>query len=156
MKTVLIILIVLFGVEAHAFYDNDYLEYDSYGLKQVNCMRCNVAIKKRTPRLVELDSGEEVYVESIKTLSNFEAVTVVLNNDSYTNALMCRDCKRVYQNTEEGMRGVAKQLRSGWVLEARGLKRPEKEIKAIEKRVKKIKVVKKLKVPKKRIIRRKR
>jgi hypothetical protein len=138
-----LLIILSFSMNAWALYDNNYLVYDEYGLKQVNCMRCNVVVKERVLRLSRVKDDEPIYIESVKSLSNFTAVPVELDNGSWTNILMCKDCKKEYQLTDEEKVGMANQLKGGWVEEARGLRRSQKEIKAIAKRVKKTKVVKK-------------
>jgi len=142
VKIIGIILFMFFvlNVNAWAFYDKDYLEYDEYGLKKVKCMRCNETIRERLPRLVRTEGGDSVYVETIKTLSNFTAVPFTLNDGTFTNILMDKDCAKIYQNTPEEIRGMTKQLKRGWVLEATGLKRSQDEISAIENRTRNIKV----------------
>lgn len=151
MKITRIILIIaisgflvlkqIHGVEEN-LYNKPYLQYDKYGLKAVNCMRCNVQIKTRSQRLVRLNDTKEIYVEFFKTLSNFIAVPVLLDNGSFTNILMCKDCKKVYQLTKEEKLGMANQLKNGWILEAKGLKRSLKEIRAIVERTENLEVIK--------------
>ncbi|MEE8208245.1 MAG: hypothetical protein V3T88_04725 [Nitrosomonadaceae bacterium] len=143
MKIIGIILIIIlaFCVKAEAIYDQDYLVYDEYGLKQVNCMRCNTPIKERTIRLSRVSEGRNIYIESVRSLSNFAAVPVVLSDGSWTNILMDRDCAKAYRLTEEEKEGMAEQLKNGWIGEARGLKRSQEEIDGIKDRVKKTKVI---------------
>jgi len=121
-------------------YDKDYLEYDSYGLRQVNCMRCNIAIKRRTPRPDRLPDGREVYVDALKTLSNFIQIPFTLTNNSRVNILLCKDCKAKYSDSVEEMQGMTRQIRRGRILEAKGMNRPEQEIDLIKERVKALKV----------------
>lgn len=139
----ILVIIVGFCVNAEAFYDKPYLEYDEYGLKQVNCMRCNVPVKTRTIRLVRHKEGEEpVYVEAIRAQSNLVRIPVELNNGSWTNLLMCLDCKKNYAFWEE-KEGMARQLKAGWVDEAIGLKRSIEEVDGILDRVKNTTVLRK-------------
>lgn len=127
--------IILLGFCCHADYDKDYLEYDEYGLKEVRCMKCDVPIKKRGIRQHTLKDGRTINVYYVKTLSNFTPVPYELSNGSFTHILMCKDCARTHVDIPEERLGMASQLRKGWVLEARGARRSQKEINAIEKRM---------------------
>ena len=118
-----------------AFYDQPYIEYDKRGITQVNCIRCNDAIKVRV-------LNEETGGYSFKTLNVIEVIPFELSNGSYTNLFFCTDCKKEYQETEEELEGMSTQFKSGFELEARAAKKSEKHIKKMKKRYKNIKVKK--------------
>lgn len=147
MKYLIFFIVLVFNVDvfaplsvATAEYDKDYLEYDEYGLVEVRCMKCNIPIKKRDVVRHTLRDGRTVNVYAIKTLSNFVAVPYELNNGSFTNILMDKGCARKHTDVLAERQGMADQLRKGWVLEAKGTKRSQKEIKDLEKRIEEIEV----------------
>ncbi len=139
---VMLFIVLVFNIEAKAEYDKDYLEYDEYGLKEVRCMKCDEPIKKRTIKLHKLEDGRAINVYTVKTLSSFSPIPYELSDGSFTNILMCKDCARDHVDTLEERQGMAKQLKSGWILEAEGTNRSQKEIDAIEKRTKWLTVTK--------------
>ena len=122
-------------------YDKEYLEYDKYGLKKVGCMRCNIPIKKRKVVKEEKGSGEIINVYAIQTLKAFTPVPYDINTGSYTNILMCDECARGHSNTEEERKGMALQLKRGWVGEVVNSKRSQKEIDFIKKTVEALMVI---------------
>jgi hypothetical protein len=112
-------------------YTEDYMVYDEIGIVSVNCMRCNVPIRVRRFKNMEIE-GEAVKVAYIKTLPEFTPVPFTLSNGSNTNILLCLDCSK-NMNTEDELEGMTRQFRHGHQLEAKYAKRSEKDTKAIEK-----------------------
>ena len=112
-------------------YNKDYLEYDEFGLKQVNCMRCNIPVKVRKA----VDG-----ILAMSTMSHFAPVPFTLSDGSYTNILMCEDCRKKYDETE--IKEMEKQFHKGYELEAIGEKRSKKEVDFIKGKMKKLKFVK--------------
>ncbi len=110
-------------------YDKDYLEYDEFGLKVVGCMRCNKPVKVRRYKDVISHTGKSITVAYIKELVEFKPVALMLSNGSYTNILLCIDCAKNKENTEEERDGMTKQFRRGHELEAEYLKIGQAEIK---------------------------
>ncbi len=121
-------------------YDKDYLEYDEFGLKQVGCMRCNSPIKVRRYKDVTDHTGKSLTVAYIKELVEFTPVALMLSNGSSTRILLCADCAKNKENTEEEQEGMTKQFRRGHELEAVYLKKNEAEMEYIIDMYSKLKV----------------
>jgi len=110
-------------------YDKDYIEYDEYGLKSVNCMRCNTPIRVRRFKGDEIE-GERVKVAYIKTLPDFTPVPFMLSDGSYTNILLCADCAK-NMKAEEEVEGMTRQFKNGHILDAKHAKRGQMEMRNI-------------------------
>lgn len=121
-------------------YDKDHLIYDDYGLKQVNCVRCNNPVKMRNIKLHEFPDGRTIHIYAIKTLSNFVPLPYELSNGTYTHITMDKDCARDHVDTAEERKGMEKQFRKGFELEAKGFKKQQNEIDDIINRYSEIKV----------------
>lgn len=122
---ILLLSMAFFIPNAGAFYDNPYIEYDDDGIKQINCVRCNVMLMERVLVPRQKDGVGEVYVYIFKRLSHAEQISLTLSDGSYTDLWFCRDCKREYQCTEEELAGMTAQFRQGFELEARAVKKSD-------------------------------
>lgn len=128
-------------------YDKNYLEYDEYGLKSVNCMRCNKPVKIREYKEVE-HNGKLINIAYIKELNDFKPTPFMLSNGSYTNILLCTNCAKNKENNEEEQKGMTKQFKRGHELEAKYAKKSNIEIKYIANTYGKLKVMNRIKTMK--------
>ncbi len=142
MKLLLIGIILFTASNAYALYDQDWLVYDSKGLKSVNCVRCNKVVKKRGEILIITPSGDKEYVIALKRLAHCVELEFQLNDGSRITALMDKDCVKDYTGTIPGKRNVMKQLRRGYELEAIAANMDAADIARIKARVNRLSIAK--------------
>lgn len=94
-----------------------YVEYDEFGVKQVNCMNCGEVVAAKT--YVELPDreniGKKVKVMAIQRLGNWRQVRVNLEDEngkphSYMEPIVCAECV----NADLDTNNIMKLVRKGW------------------------------------------
>lgn len=132
-RIIITIILLLLTTPVFALYDQPYIEHDNQGISQINCIRCNDPLKTR----IETNHGYR-----FKKVSHISQIKFYLTDGSFTNLYMCKDCKREYQPTEKELKGLSKQFRKGFILEAEAAKESKEIIKSIENRYKNISIKK--------------
>lgn len=115
------------------YYDKDYLEFDSYGLITIGCMRCNEPIAKRT--YIEMpdrtNPKAKVNVVTMQKMGNWQQVKILLSDGSYADPMFCIDCSK---HPIDGV-GLMKQINGGWKKHMKVVRKSQEDIdKFIEKK----------------------
>lgn len=114
-------------------YSADYLTFDSFGISEVRCMRCNTPVAVRD--YVEV-RGEKVL--GMRKLSNWRYRMVEMDNGTYADAIICQDCESKSVEDEK----LLEQIKKGWVQELQTKGVPKETMDAHNKRWEKVAVKK--------------
>ncbi len=113
--------------------------YDEYGLSEVRCFGCDVVIKVRDE--IESKKFRDKTLFTMRELSNFKQVVVLLDDGSYTVIPVCIDCEKKNHDVNS-----LTQKRVDTELEnLRASKRPDVEITLLMEREGNLKIEKILK-----------
>ena len=120
---------------------HEYLKYDEFGLREVDCMSCGtpVAMRSYTEVPNKADPTQKVNVLALKRLSNWRQTKLNIEIDgkpgAYIEPILCVECLDKEFNVDR----VIEQVKWGWQkgLEIEG--RSQEVIKEQSKKFKKIK-----------------
>lgn len=75
-------------------YDQDYVDFDEFGIANIRCMCCGTPVITRTyvERTSIVDHSKKVQVMAMKRLSNHTEMAVRLSDGSLTGLPHCTDC----------------------------------------------------------------
>lgn len=70
---------------------SDYLVYDEFGLKEVDCLQCGKPIKSRVE--VRSNSDKNVIIREVGRHADYREVPVLLESGQIAFLMVCDDCK---------------------------------------------------------------
>jgi hypothetical protein len=116
----------------------DYIEYDDYGIVEIRCMSCKIAVAGRT--YIELPSrteaGKKEKVLTMKRYSNWKQIKVDLSGGTFAEPICCVDCVKGDIDLAE----IESQMKKGWKKELIFAGRDKTDLEKHDKKVKTIKI----------------
>lgn len=93
-------------------YQENYIDYDDFGLLNIRCIRCGNIVLKRVEVESKKFSGKLVF--AYRRLPNWFQERFYLNDGSYIEPIFCRDCSNI--NKENDKELVMKAIANEWVI----------------------------------------